>query len=184
MHANNFSLRAGAGNKLHRILRYFQSFCQQADEFAVGSSGHWWGGNPNSQRAIVIADDLAARSARNYSNRESDTAIVCAELDHAGSIVNAKSKMVNESAATRRWQGVPACEVTRKMRMPPRETPQKKLTGQPCNRVAATAAWQIQMMRKATIGEISNIPTVGSERRSGASNGSVKRMRNRISRFA
>jgi hypothetical protein len=129
-----------------------------SSRFAAPSTG---GAATRIRSAPSCKPAISLREARGTTRTEKVTPVESSRY-HATrlQIVNRISEMVNE----------PQC--------------QKNWTGQSRSSVAATAIWQTQTTAYAINGETSNMLTVGTNRRSGPSNGSVMRTISRKNRLA
>jgi hypothetical protein len=81
--AHNFALRIRSRNYFDGILRQFENFCEQPLQFAVRRTFDRWRSNLHLQRAIMFADDFAARCARHdkYIKGETSTVLRMANQD-------------------------------------------------------------------------------------------------------
>ena len=73
---NRFVFRIRPRDNLDRILRQFEDFRQSANQLPVCRSRNGWRRNSNSQRPVMLSDNLATRRARNDAYREDEAAVV------------------------------------------------------------------------------------------------------------
>ena len=85
-------------NNRDRVLPDSELARQEPNQFSVCLAFDRRRRNANFQSAIVLANDLAGRSSRDYAHRESYPAASLRELNHSDSIVNRKSKIVKWTA--------------------------------------------------------------------------------------
>ena len=147
----------------------------------------------------MLPRDSTKRGSSNHAHREREAAVLLGISNHCECIVERDRLIVNRNPqiVKRQQQRVERVsirmlaaaveEVTATSVYPLRlaiYTYQKNLTGQLRKRVPATADWHSQRTRKATSGEISNMPTSGTIRRNGPISGSVVLKRKRMTGFA
>ena len=87
-----------AADNLDGAPGHVQGGGEECDQGFVGRPVNRRRGNSDSQSAIVLSGKLATGSARNYSNREREVAVVCGILNHSGEILNGHFEIVNRSS--------------------------------------------------------------------------------------
>ena len=88
MNPNDLVSGIGPGNYFDRILRQVKAFGQQSGKLAIRGALDGWRGNPNAQGSIVLAGNLAARSAGHNTHREGEAAVMLQVTNHSEGILN------------------------------------------------------------------------------------------------